>query len=268
MIQVICPVCGALLTREKPAWRCEQGHTFDVARQGYVNLLTVQQKHSLHPGDTAEMVLARRRFLQAGHYAPIRERLRKLLEEFSPRAGAILDVGCGEGYYLAGLEAGERWGIDISKDAVRYAAGRDKQASFLTATASHLPFEAGSFDAVLSMFALTMEEEFARVLGDSGIFIQVLAGEKHLLGLKSIIYPSLTEKPKVLQQELSGFSLLHHEVLRFDFSLEDRQSVQDLLSMTPHLWRISKEGAERLAQTERLVDRAEVVFNIYRRQSG
>lgn len=267
MVQVICPVCGALLTTEKPAWRCEKGHCFDVARQGYVNLLTVQQKHSLHPGDTAEMVLARRRFLQAGHYFRIRGKLRRMLDRFAPEAQRILDVGCGEGYYLIGVLGQERWGVDISKDAVRHAAARDKSAHFVTATAAHLPFAEGSFDAVLSMFALTVEEEYARVLDKNGIFIQVLAGEKHLQGLKSIIYPSLTEKPKNLQPELEGFTLLHHEVLAFPLRLEDAQSVQDLLSMTPHLWRISKEGAERLAQTERLEDRAEVVFNVYRRQS-
>ena len=266
MVQVICPICGLALTTEKPAWKCEKGHSFDVARQGYVNLLTVQQKHSLHPGDTAEMVLARRRFLQAGHYAPIRQTLKELLQEFAPEAKTLLDVGCGEGYYMAGLDTEERWGIDISKDAVRYAAGADKKATFLTATAAHLPFASGSFDALLSMFALTMEEEYARVLEKDGIYIQVLAGEKHLQGLKSIIYPTLTEKPKSLQPELKGFRLLHHEVLTFDFTLADRESVQDLLSMTPHLWRISKEGAEALARTEQLSDRAEVVFNVYGRQ--
>lgn len=266
MVQVICPVCGALLTTERPAWRCENGHSFDVARQGYVNLLTVQQKHSLHPGDTAEMVLARRRFLQAGYYAPIREKLQQLVEEFSPNRQRILDVGCGEGYYLSGLNAPSRWGIDISKDAVRYAAGSDKAAQFLTATAAHMPFAEESFDVLLSMFALTMEEEYARVLKDDGIFIQVLAGEKHLQGLKSIIYPTLTEKEKELQPQLKGFDLLRHEILRFDFSLGDSQSVQDLLSMTPHLWRISKEGAQALARTSHLEDRAEVVFNVYGRQ--
>lgn len=268
MVQVICPVCGLPLSGEKPAWKCENGHSFDVARQGYVNLLTVQQKHSLHPGDTAAMVLARRRFLQAGYYLPIRDKLRQLLAHYAPRAQSVLDVGCGEGYYLAGLELPRRWGIDISKDAVRYAAGGDKAAKFLTATAAHLPFADGSFDALLSMFALTIEEEYARVLGNDGVFVQVLAGEKHLQGLKSIIYPTLTEKPKCLQPELDGFCLLHHEILHFDFSLSDGQSVQDLLSMTPHVWRISKEGAQALARTTQLNDRAEVIFNVYRRQNA
>lgn len=265
MIQVTCPICRAKLNQSKPAWCCENGHSFDVARQGYVNLLTVQQKHSLHPGDTAEMVLARRRFLEAGYYRPIAEKLQELFTKYCPMASSVLDVGCGEGYYLSQLDLAERWGIDISKDAVRYAAGGHKDIRFLTATASHLPFTENSFDALLSMFALTMEEEYSRVLKENGIFIQVLAGESHLLALKRIIYPTITEKEKTHPTELRGFTRIHSESIRFPFRLCNKQSVQDLLSMTPHLWRISKEGARALAETEQLIDEADVLFHVYSR---
>lgn len=268
MVQVICPVCGSALTRENSAWRCEKGHSYDVARQGYINLLTVQQKHSLHPGDTREMVLARRNFLGQGHYAPIAQTLCRLVERFSPGVESVLDVGCGEGYYLSQVKAPERWGIDISKEAVRFAAGQDKAACFLTATAAHLPFASGSFDVLLSMFALTVAEEYARVLKENGIFIQVLAGEKHLSALKNIIYSSLREKAKALHPVFEAFTLLHSETLCFDFALADGAAVKDLLYMTPHVWRISREGAAALAQTQQLCDRAEVVFNVYGRQTG
>lgn len=267
MIAPLCPICARTLQCGKTVWQCEAGHSFDVARQGYVNLLTVDRKHSLHPGDTREMVIARREFLDAGYYAPIADTLHRLLQTFAPNAQRVLDAGCGEGYYLGKLtEIPDRWGIDISKEAVRYAAARDKDAHFLTATAAHLPFSDGSFDCVLSMFALTAAEEFARVLRDGGIFVQVLAGEKHLLGLKQIIYSELLEKEKQLHQELPHFSLLHSETLRFSFTLSDAETVHDLLYMTPHVWRISKQGAARLAQTDALTDTAEVIFNVYSRQ--
>ena len=174
MIQVICPVCGAALEPQGAAWRCVQGHCFDVARQGYVNLLTVTQKHSRHPGDTREMVAARRAFLDAGWYAPIAKTLADLVRRFCPEAASVLDAGCGEGYYLSQLGwVPERWGIDISRDAVRYAAARDRGAHWLTATAAHLPFADGGFDCVLSMFALTAGAEFFRVLRPGGIFLIV-----------------------------------------------------------------------------------------------
>lgn len=263
MIAPICPVCGAPLTMEKPAWHCENGHGFDVARQGYVNLLTVTQKHSLHPGDSQMMVAARREFLAAGYYSPIARKLAALVQTWARGAESVLDAGCGEGYYLSHLSCPERWGIDISKEAVRYAAGRDKSARWLTATAAHLPFADNSFDCLLSMFALTAPEEFSRVLKPGGIFVQVLAGEHHLSALKSIIYPTLLEKEKDLHPELPGFTLTHAETLTFDFTLDNREMVEKLLYMTPHAWRISRAGAEALAQTNRLSDRAEVIFNVY-----
>ena len=118
MIQVICPVCGAALEPQGTAWRCVQGHCFDVARQGYVNLLTVTQKHSRHPGDTREMVAARRAFLDAGWYAPIAKTLADLVRRFCPETASVLDAGCGEGYYLSQLGwVPERCGIDISRAA-------------------------------------------------------------------------------------------------------------------------------------------------------
>lgn len=268
-MKALCPVCGAPLTEAPHAWYCENRHSFDVARQGYVNLLTVDKKHSLHPGDTKEMVAARKAFLDGGFYRPIADKLCELLRTAAPHAGAILDSGCGEGYYLSAVgEAypdAELWGLDISKDAVRYAAVRLKRARFLAGTAAALPFGAESFDALLTMFALTVEGEYARVLRPGGVFVEVLAGEEHLLGLKSIIYPEILHREKEQQRQLVGFTLERHEVLEFDFTLPSHGQVENLLSMTPHYWRISKEGAERLAKTETLSDRAQVVFNLYRK---
>lgn len=268
MLQTLCPVCSAPLQPDKSVWKCANGHSFDVARQGYVNLLTVDQKRSLHPGDTREMVAARRAFLDRGNYRPIAEKLCSLVETYVPEAKTVLDVGCGEGYYLSQLPRHmERWGVDISKEAVRFAAARDKAANWLTATATRLPFADGVFDCVLSMFALTAAAEFSRVLKEGGVFIQVSAGAEHLLALKRIIYPTLLEKKKHGGQALPDFTLLHSETLRFSFTLTNAEEIQNLFCMTPHFWRISKEGAQALAQTAELTDTAEAVFRVYGRQA-
>lgn len=262
---LLCPVCGQALTRTENVWRCHAGHCFDVARQGYVNLLTVDRKHARHPGDTKEQVAARKAFLDAGYYTPIADAVCRLLVPHQPKA--VLDAGCGEGYYLTRLQSAwpqaEYAGIDISKDAVRFAAVRNKQALWLTGTAAALPFPDGSFDAVLSMFALTAEQEFARVLRPGGRFLQVLAGPEHLMGLKSIIYPTILRKEKALRPDLPGFRLETSETLEFSFAVEEQAQVENLLSMTPHFWRISKDGAARLAATARLEDTAQVILNFY-----
>lgn len=264
-MKLLCPICGQILDRVEKQYRCENGHSFDLARQGYVNLLPVQQKRSLNPGDTREQVLGRRAFLETGCYEPISNALNETAKELGA-AGPILDVGCGEGYYSARLAealGAELTGLDISKEAVRCAAAKYKGPQWLCGTAAHLPVETGSAGVVTSLFALTMAEEFKRVLRPDGLFFQVLAAEDHLLGLKSIIYPELKFKEKNTVPEVPGFELVKSVPIRFTFTVEGEQ-VQNLLGMTPHVFRITKEGAARLAATETLTDTASAVLNVYR----
>lgn len=267
---LLCPICGEALSRVDRQWRCSKNHSFDIARQGYVNLLPVTQKHSAHPGDTRDMVAARKAFLDRGYYAPIAEKVAQMLLPLLPDAPAVLDAGCGEGYYMTALQEkcpgdGTFIGVDISKDAVRYAAGRNKNALWLTASAAHLPLRSETFDGVMSMFALTVPGEFARVLKPGGYFLEVTAGREHLMGLKSIIYPTLTEKAEKTDTEYPGFTLISSETPEFSFSLHTAEEVGWLLSMTPHFWRISKDGAARLSATESLDDRAQVLFRLYQK---
>ena len=264
-MELICPICGRILNRMEKEYRCGKNHSFDIARQGHVNLLIVQQKKSLHPGDTREQVLSRRAFLEAGFYEPIAAALCDTAKELGSE-GPVLDVGCGEGYYstkLAHALGAELIGLDISKEAVRCAAAKYKNATWLCGTAAHLPVADKSAGILTSLFALTMPEEFKRVLKPEGYYFQVLAAQDHLLGLKSIIYPELKFKEKDSVPDLPGFQLVKSIPIRFTFTVEGQQ-VQNLLSMTPHVYRISKEGAARLAATEKLTDTASAVLNVYR----
>ena len=265
-MNLICPICGEQLNREDRHLACARGHSFDIARQGHVNLLVVQQKRSLNPGDTREQVLSRREFLEAGYYAPICDALIETAKELGI-SGQILDVGCGEGYYstrLADALEAPLTGLDISKEAVRCAAARYKGRQWLCATAAHIPVESGSVQLLTSLFALTLPEEFHRVLAPGGYYFQVLAAEDHLLGLKGIIYDRLNRKEKTTVPELPGFERVRSLPIRFSFTVEGQQ-VQNLFSMTPHVFRIGKEGAQRLRRTERLTDTASCVLNVFRR---
>lgn len=265
-MKLCCPICNQQLNQADRQYLCPNRHSFDIARQGYVNLLTVQQKHSLNPGDTREQVLSRREFLEAGFYAPIAQVLVETAKELG-LSGQILDVGCGEGYYSARLADAldaSLTGLDISKEAVRCAAAKYKGHQWVCGTASHLPVKDGSVGTLTSLFALTLPEEFHRVLAADGLYFQVLAAQDHLLGLKSVIYPELKLKEKDSIPELPGFQRIKTVPIRFTFTVEGEQ-VQNLLSMTPHVYRISKEGAARLAATQTLTDTASAVLNVFRK---
>lgn len=265
-MKLICPICEKDLSRQDKSLVCPVGHRFDIARQGYVNLLIVQRRHSAHPGDTREQVLSRREFLEGGFYAPISDALNDAARRHGAN-GSILDVGCGEGYYSARLAkalGAELTGLDVSKEAVRCAAAKYKDAQWLCATAARIPVETGAAGLVTSLFAITLPEEFHRVLREDGLFFQVLAAQDHLLGLKKIIYDELIFREKDTVPELPGFTLVESLPIRFSFTVEGAQ-VQNLFAMTPHLFRVSKVGAQRLRETERLTDTASCVLNVFRR---
>ena len=265
-MELKCPLCGGLLTKSENTLRCPSRHSFDVARQGYVHLLPVQSKHSAAPGDTREQVLSRRAFLESEAYAPICD---ALTEAARARGigGQLLDVGCGEGWYSARLAQAlglSLTGLDISKEAVRWAAAKYKGHQWLCASASRLPVEEGSVDLLTSLFAVTFPEEFRRVLKKDGYLFQVLAAQDHLMGLKNIIYDEILLREKDSVPDLPGFALEESIPIRFTFTVEGEQ-VAALFSMTPHVYRIGPAGAERLRATQRLTDTASCVLNVFRR---
>lgn len=263
-MELICPLCAQTLLREEHRYVCSANHSFDLARQGYVNLLTVQEKHSLNPGDSRQQVISRRAFLESGAYAPIVEMLINVAQKHHAH-GPLLDAGCGEGYYSSRLADAlncELIGMDISKEAVRCASAKYKQGTWICATASHIPIPDHSIGTITSLFALTMPEEFRRCLHSDGIYLQVLAAEDHLMGLKSIIYPEIKHKQKNTVPDIPGFQLLESISMRFSLHLEGDQ-VQNILYMTPHVYRTSKEGLDRLRSTQKLADTASCVLNVY-----
>ena len=169
MSKFICPVCKSEITLFERTYKCANNHCFDVSRDGYVNLLMSQQSSLKRHGDDKLMVKARRDFLEKGFYSELRKALCRTLKDHLPENSSIVDVGCGEGYYtseISRVNSFDIFGIDISKDALKYASKSLKNNKFAVASAFSLPFANDSADCVLSVFAPSAYEEFSRVLKD------------------------------------------------------------------------------------------------------
>lgn len=241
-----CPLCHSPLSENSKSYACPQGHQFDKAKEGYVNLLPVQFKHSKQPGDNSEMMQARRAFLDAGHYQPLRQRVSELLEQrLTPQSQAILDIGCGEGYYTAAFaevakqHGASAYGLDVSKVAVRYGAKRYADVVFCVASSQRLPFADASLDAIVRIYAPCNAQELARVVKPGGIVVTVAPGPRHLMQLKGLIYDEI----KLHQpdgESLDGFTLREESQLAYMMTLNASGSAA-LLQMTPFAWRARPE---------------------------
>ena len=270
-----CPLDGTPLRRDSSAWRCVSGHSFDIASEGYTNLLPVQHKRSRDPGDSKEMVAARRRFLTAGFYQPIAAAVSRAVLADLPvdTCSSCLDAGCGEGYYLRELAAAvpeeqalSLLGLDISKWAVLSAAKQDKRPTWVVGTNANLPMLSGTLDRVLCMFGFPVYAEFARVLKPGGRLVQVDAGPDHLRELREIIYPSLKPERTAELRTTDGFSRLPTDTLRFSIDLTSTEQIADLLAMTPHLFRASTEGRAAAAALKALTLSVEVRLTCFERR--
>ncbi len=254
-IQLICPICRNILYEKNKSLVCKNSHSFDIARQGYVNLLTVQNKHSLNPGDAKEMLVARRDFLNTDKYLPICRSVIDAVKKYSPADKPIIaDIGCGEGYYTSALERecnASCIGVDISKNGVKMACSRSKNITWLAATAAQLPISDCSVDIVTAMFSLLIQQEYARVLKRGGCVIEVTVGEKHLIELKEMIYDEVFKQYKHPSKAEDMFEEVMCEEYSYKTAL-DNIELQSLLLMTPHFWRIHREKREQLGNVRNL----------------
>jgi len=290
---IICPIDGSPLIPKNQILKdqipkdqsliCSQGHNFDIARQGYFNLLVVQHKASRDPGDTKEMVAARRRFLEIGCYEAIANSITNLTEKHLIKLGiklgsnpanpiTILDAGCGEGYYLSWLRTrAENWqhlsgamiGMDISKWAIQSAAKRDRQITWIVGSNARPPFLPNSIDLIICAFGFPSFDVFHRILKPSGKIIMVDPAFNHLVELRQLIYPELKAAAALPEQiQTPGFNLIDSYNLTFNSKIETSQAVQDLFLMTPHYFRSSPAAKIAIAALQRLEFTVDVSFQV------
>lgn len=259
---IICPLCQQPLNRSEKQWLCSNRHSFDIARQGYVNLLPVQFKKSLNPGDTPEAVQARRAFLGAGYYQPLCDAIKTLVGQLQPHT--ILDIGCGEGFYTSQLSAlaAQVIAVDIAKPAIQIAAKRDPSVCWLVASAAKLPIADGSMDLACSFFSPLPVEEMQRVLKADGHVLMVTPAPAHLFAMREALFDEvqLHEPEKFIQHVATHFELIQQQQLEYSLQLS-QAALQQLVAMTPYAWKAKAERRQQLESMDNFATKAS--FQIY-----
>jgi 23S rRNA (guanine745-N1)-methyltransferase len=306
-----CPNCAGALNVAGGAVRCEHGHSFDVAREGYVNLRVPPRRTPKFAGDDREMLSARRRFLDRGFYAPLSDAINRLAETRRRAAGlpnppapfprkeggdgaltrrdggvpardptrglAVLDAGCGEGYYLSRLAVALTRdqspppicvGLDIAKPAVALAARRYRAHCFICAsTAERLPIRTGAIDLLLNVFAPRNPSEFARVVAPGGTLLIAVPSPEHLSDLRQRL-PLLgieVNKQEHLVEQFGG-TFEFGGAVRLDYEIElDPDSLLDLIGMTPSARHLSQRHRIQAGELAPLRTRAGFSLLSFRR---
>ncbi|WIY81605.1 putative RNA methyltransferase [Propionimicrobium sp. PCR01-08-3] len=258
---LICPICSQPMSRVERRLHCPAQHSFDLAKQGYVNLLN---RAAPANADSARMADARDRFLSAGYYEPICD---AVVRASAGAEAAIAEVGAGTGYYLGAvvseLSPGSHLAMDISVAAMKRAARRGL-ACVVADTWQRLPIAEGCLDRLLCIFAPRNPAEFHRVLADGGRVIVVTPLSDHLRELRNRFELLGVEDNKLARLDESfdatGLELSSREELRFSITL-DPAATTDLISMGPNAFHQHDQN-----YSESLSTRIAVAVSTYRKR--
>ena len=266
-----CPVCNAEMDINERVLYCKgiKKHCYDMASSGYVNLASPGQSNG---GDSKGAVRARSAFLDTEQYRPISDKICNLLRENCKTEGMVIDAGCGEGYYSTAVaDCGYSVaGFDLSKFAAEAAAKRAKRESldnafFGVASVFDMPLADSCADAVINVFAPCVENEYSRVLTDSGILMVVYAGPEHLLGLKRAIY----EHTRVNEERADlpkNMKEIGKERLQYQIKVCGSENIKNLFAMTPYYWKTSQSDVEKLEGIDELETEIDIIFAIYKKE--
>lgn len=262
----LCPLCQQPLILTDKSYCCDNNHSFDRAKQGYVNLLPVQFKHSKAPGDNKEMVIARRTFLDKGFYQPLVDKMLELYQQYGDSNAPLFDAGCGEGFYTHQHKTtfNDVYGIDIAKETIKIAAKRYKNCHFSVGTLSKLPFAENTFAWLISVYAPILEAEFTRVLKKGGYLLTVTPAEQHLFELKQLIYRQANEHD-LSKNPINELTLIEEQKLSYPMNFDNSGDVLNLLAMTPFAFKASKELIDKIKTMTTFSCQADFVLRLYKK---
>lgn len=244
---IICPLCNKALKQINNSFKCSNNHNYDLSKEGYLNLL-LNRKNA---GDNKVMVASRKAFLDKGYFNQLREYLENLLPKYNLLNKDILDLGCGDGFYSSAIGSSTNLiGIDISKEAIKIAAKRDKVSRYIVASINNLPLAQNSVDGIINIFAPIDEDEVARVLKSSGLLIKVSPATDHLIELKEVLYDNVYPTS---EKEISNSRLLLLEESRLTYKRTvNNEDLLHLVKMTPYFYTTRIENLKKLNSIKQL----------------
>ncbi|MBR5485569.1 MAG: methyltransferase domain-containing protein [Oscillospiraceae bacterium] len=272
MKHFVCPVCGEKLIKYEKSLVCSKKHSFDISKEGYVNLFIPKKNSSGNHGDDKLMVRARRDFLNKGYYSPLMQQVCDFVCRYTKSGDVVLDAGCGECWYTSNIQQAletaeiqaDIIGVDISKNALAAGAKRNKKLQLAVASVFNIPVENESCQILLNLFAPYSKEETLRVLKKDGIMILVIPLENHLWGLKKAVYPK-PYKNEVKSWELDGFTMLEKQEIRSIIHLPCSEDIKNLFAMTPYYYKTGADDQKRLESLTELDTETEFAVIAYRK---
>ncbi len=261
---LVCPVCRKKLNKNERSFFCENKHVFDIAKEGYVNLLTGKHKAGELIGDNRDMARARREFLQSGEYDFLAEEICKHIK----KSDSVVDICCGEGYYTDYFRRNTLarvYGFDISKEMIKPAAKKYSECTFFVANIADIPAENSSVDAAVEICAPFNEKEFARILKKDGFLLSVVPAKLHLWGLKTALY----DVPYENNEDKTEYEMLKKTgsiTVKKNSVIRGNNQIMNLFSMTPYYYKTSEKDKKKLLDLNELETQLEFEIRIFERR--
>ena len=254
-----CPVCSQELHKVDKTYKCTNRHSFDIAKEDYVNLL-ISNKSS--HGDNKFLMKSRIDFLNKGYYSALKDKLIETIGNY--KHDVLIDLACGEGYYTRYFsEISNTYGFDLSKTGIKYAARQDSKGHYCLANIFRVPLFDHQADIVTTIFAPISVEEISRLLRKDGYFIEVVPNVYHLIEYKEVLYDNIILN--VIDNKDKGNLKLMDTILVNDkIHLDNNEDIMNLFNMTPYTYKTSLDAIERLKTINEMDVSLHFIINVYK----
>jgi 23S rRNA (guanine745-N1)-methyltransferase len=254
---VRCPNCKRELQKNGNTYVCHLGHSFDISKEGYSNLILANQKKKLSSGDNKMMIRSREAFLSQGYYDFIIDAIESLTLPnliFEKDKINVLDLGCGSGYYIRNIyrkiESIQRFGIDVSKNAITHSAKKDRQGEYFVSSNFNSPFLNNTLDIVLNIFAPCQLNEVSRLLRPDGLYVKVIPINEHMKEVADMVYKKFSSHSSTIESDIeanNNLNIIATQDINQSIVLNS-ENLKRLISMTPYYYKFTDDQLSQLGE--------------------